>query len=142
MTTSSRLAGFYNRPIEERLALLADQAGLSPDEVATLRDAGLGLERANQMIENVVGVHELPLGIATNFRVNGRDVLVPMVIEEPSVVAGASLAAKLARTGGGFQAHATAAVMIGQMQVLDLADPWAARFALLDQKARLLEAAN
>jgi hydroxymethylglutaryl-CoA reductase len=82
------------------------------------------------------------LGIATNFLVNGRDVLVPMVIEEPSVVAGASLAAKLARAGGGFQAHATEPVMIGQIQVLDLDDPWAARFALLDQKTRLLEAAN
>lgn len=142
MTKTSRLSGFYNRSIEERLALLADQTGLSPDEVATLRDAGLGLERAEQMIENVVGVHELPLGIATNFLVNGREVLVPMVIEEPSVVAAASFAAKLVRAGGGFQAHATEPVMIGQMQVLDLAAPWGARFALLDQKARLLEVAN
>ena len=142
MAKSSRLSGFYNRPIEDRLACLAEHAGLSPEQVAILRDAGLGLERAEQMIENVVGVHELPLGIATNFRVNGRDVLVPMVIEEPSVVAGASLAAKLVRAGGGFQAHATAPVMIGQMQVLDLADPWAARFELLHHKARLLEAAN
>jgi hydroxymethylglutaryl-CoA reductase len=142
MTTSSRLAGFYNRSIEERLATLAEGAGLDPDEVAVLRDAGLGSSRADLMIENVVGVYELPLGIATNFQVNGRDVLVPMAIEEPSVVAGASLAAKLARAGGGFQAHATEPVMIGQMQVLDLADPWAARFELLRQKARLLEVAD
>jgi len=142
MATSSRLSGFYNRSIQERLALISEQAGLDPEQVAILRDAGLGLDRADQMIENVVAVHELPLGIATNFQVNGRDVLVPMVIEEPSVVAGASLAAKLVRTGGGFQTHATDPLMIGQVQVLDLADPWSARFELLKQKTRLLEAAN
>lgn len=140
--TSSRLSGFYNRSVEERLTILSEQAGLDPGEVAVLRAAGLGLDRADQMIENVVGVHGLPLGIATNFRVNGRDVLVPMAIEEPSVVAGASLAARLARAGGGFQAHTTEPVMIGQMHVLDVADPWAARFELLDHKARLLEAAD
>ena len=139
---SSRLSGFYNRSIEERLALLGERVGLEAEEVATLSEGGLGLDRANQMIENVVGVHELPLGIATNFLVNGRDVLVPMAVEEPSVVAGASLAAKLVRAGGGFQAHATEPVMIGQMQVLDLADAWSARFDLLSQKARLLEAAD
>jgi len=139
---SSRLSGFYNRSVKERLALLSEQVGLDPDEVATLGERGLGPDRANQMIENVVGVHALPLGIATNFQVNGREVLVPMAIEEPSVVAGASLAAKLARAGGGFQAHASEPVMIGQMQVLDLADAWSARFELLSQKARLLEAAD
>jgi hydroxymethylglutaryl-CoA reductase len=140
--TSSSLSGFYNNSITERLALLSQEVGLSPDEVVILRDAGLGVDRADQMIENVVGVHGLPLGIATNFQINGSDVLVPMAIEEPSVVAGASLAAKLARAGGGFQAHSTEPVMIGQMQVLDLADPWSARFELLRQKARLLEAAD
>lgn len=137
---TSRLSGFYNRSVEERLALLVEQLRLEPEEIAVLRDASLELARADRMIENVVSVYGLPLGIATNFQVNGRDVLVPMAIEEPSVVAGASLAAKLVRTGGGFQAHATEPVMIGQMQVLDLTDPWAARFALLDQKSRLLEA--
>ena len=142
MNKSSRLRGFYNHSVKERLALLADQAELTPDEVDMLREASLGLERADLMIENVVGVHELPLGIATNFQVNGRDVLVPMVVEEPSVVAGASFAARLARAGGGFRAHTTEPVMIGQMQVLDLADPWAARFALLDQKTRLLKVAH
>jgi hydroxymethylglutaryl-CoA reductase len=142
MNKTSRLSGFYNRSVEERLALLVEQTGLSQDEVAILRGAGLVLEQADLMIENVVGLHALPLGIATNFQVNGRDVLVPMVTEEPSVVAGASLAARLVRAGGGFCAHATEPVMIGQMQVLDLADPWAARFALLDQKARLLEVAH
>ncbi len=139
---SSVLPGFYDRSVEERLSLLSQQAGLGPDEVGVLRGASLTVERAAQMIENVVGVHELPLGIATNFCINRRDVLVPMVIEEPSVVAGASLAAKLARAGGGFQAHATEPVMIGQIQILDLADPWSARFELLHRKACLLEAAD
>lgn len=139
---SSVLPGFYDRSVEERLSLLSEQAGLGPDEVGVLRGASLTVERAAQMIENVVGVHELPLGIATNFCINRRDVLVPMVIEEPSVVAGASLAAKLARAGGGFQAHATEPVMIGQIQILDLADPWSARFELLHRKACLLEAAD
>jgi hydroxymethylglutaryl-CoA reductase len=142
MNKSSRLAGFYKRSVQERLALLAEHAGLDSDELAILREASLGLERANQMTENVVGVYELPLGIATNFCVNGRDVLVPMVIEEPSVVAAASFAAKLVRAGGGFEAHATEPVMIGQMQVLDLADPSSARFALLHHKARLLAVAD
>ncbi|MCK4472970.1 MAG: hydroxymethylglutaryl-CoA reductase, degradative, partial [Anaerolineae bacterium] len=98
--------------------------------------------RADQMIENVVGLHSLPLGIAVNFVVNGRDVLVPMVIEEPSVVAGASFAAKLARAGGGFQAITTAPEMIGQLQVLDVADPHSARFDLLAARDELLALAN
>ncbi len=84
----------------------------------------------------------LPFGIATNFLVNGQDVLAPMVIEEPSVVAGASFAAKLARAGGGFHAETTEALMIGQIQVLDLADPEAAAGKLLAQKARLIDLAN
>jgi hydroxymethylglutaryl-CoA reductase len=141
-TTSSRISGFYSHSIEERQELLGARVPLNSEDLAVLGGAGLGLNRADQMIENVVGVHELPLGIATNFRVNGRDILVPMAIEEPSVVAGASLAAKLAREGSGFQAHSTPPVMIGQMQVLDLPDPWSAHFELLGQKERLLQAAD
>jgi hydroxymethylglutaryl-CoA reductase len=94
------------------------------------------------MIENVVGLHALPLGIALNFVVNGRDVLVPMAIEEPSVVAGASFMARLARAGGGFTAEADSPVMIGQLQVLDLHDLQAARQALIEQKERLLAEAQ
>jgi hydroxymethylglutaryl-CoA reductase len=90
------------------------------------------------MIENVVGTHALPLGIALNFMVNGREVLVPMAIEEPSVVAGASFMARLARPGGGFSAQSTPPEMIGQMQLLDTPDPIIARQALLEQKDRLL----
>jgi len=143
MTPSSRLGGFYDRPLEERIERVARWAELTEDETAVLRGAvGLDLTRADQMIENVVGLHSLPLGVAVNFVVNGRDVLVPMAIEEPSVVAGASFAAKLAHAGGGFQATATAPEMIGQLQVLDVAAPWSARFDLLAARDELLTLAN
>ncbi|MCX7680724.1 MAG: hydroxymethylglutaryl-CoA reductase, degradative [Anaerolineae bacterium] len=140
---SSRLSGFYKLSFGERQQQVARWAELTEAEVAVLSGtAGLDPGRADLMIENVVGVYGLPLGIATNFVVNGRDVLVPMAIEEPSVVAGASLAARLARAGGGFQAITTAPEMIGQLQVLDVADPWAARFALLAAREELLALAN
>ena len=103
---------------------------------------GLSADAADHMIENAVGVFGLPLGIATNFLVNGRDVLVPMAIEEPSVVAGASFAARLIREGGGFTATSDEPVMIAQVQVLDLVNPHAARLALLANKQRLLDFAN
>ena len=137
--TTSRLPGFYDLPYDERLAILAKTAGLAPDDLAAFQTAnGLTTDQADHMIENVVGTHNLPLGIALNFVVNGRDVLVPMAIEEPSVVAGASFAAKLARLGGGFSATASAPEMIGQLQVLDVADLHQARMKLLDQKPALL----
>ncbi len=140
---SSRLVGFYNLRPEERLEQTSQWAALTEQERAILQGIpGLDLPRANQMIENVIGVYGLPLGIAVNFTVNGRDVLVPMVIEEPSVVAGVSLTAKLARTGGGFQAITTAPEMIGQIQVLDVPDPWSARFDLLAARDDLLAQAD
>jgi hydroxymethylglutaryl-CoA reductase len=143
MADSSRLSGFYKRSVDERLAAVADIAGLTGDERATLGGAaGLTADLADHMIENVVGLYGLPLGIATNFLVNGRDVLVPMAIEEPSVVAGASLAAKLVRAGGGFSTSSTPAEMIGQIQVLDIPNLYTARFDLLAQKDRLLDQAN
>ena len=141
MTTSSRLPGFYKQDLNQRLQTVSQQAGLSPDDVANL-SSGLSLETAEHMIENVVALYDLPLGIATNFRINHKEVLVPMVIEEPSVVAGASLAARLIREGGGFVTSSDEPIMIAQMQVLDLPNPAAARLALLAQKQRLLEFAN
>ena len=141
--SGSRIPGFYNRSLSERLAALAERDGLSREDLAALSgEAGLSVEMADHMIENVIGLHSLPLGIALNFQVNGRDVLVPMAIEEPSVVAGASFMAKLARAGGGFQAHTTPPEMIGQMQILDLADPAAARMAILEKKEQLLAEAS
>lgn len=135
----SRLPGFYNRSLGERHETLIQRGWATPEQLAALTgEAGLSSEQADHMIENVLGVYGLPLGIAINFIVNGREVLVPMSIEEPSVVAGASFMAKLARPGGGFFAHATEPEMIGQMQLLDVADIHAARLEILEQKERLL----
>ncbi len=99
---SSRLPGFYRLSLAERANLVAEWAGLGPEEVNILMGNGLRNEQADAMIENVVGTYELPLGIAANFLINGRDYLIPMAVEEPSVVAAVSHAAKLIRAGGGF----------------------------------------
>jgi hydroxymethylglutaryl-CoA reductase len=143
MDKSARLSGFYKLGLQERMNLLRQFADLTEEEAAALSgQAGLGTAQADHMIENVVGVFGLPLGIATNFQINGRDVLIPMAIEEPSVVAGASLAARLVRDGGGFRTSSDEPLMIGQIQVLDISDPWSARFELLAAKERILELAN
>jgi hydroxymethylglutaryl-CoA reductase len=132
---------FYKMSLEARQETIAAQSGLTVKELEAITGGGLSLEQADHMIENVAGLYALPLGIAQNFMVNGREVLVPMAIEEPSVVAGASFMARLAKPGGGFFAHASPAEMIGQMQILDLVDPPTARLKILEQKARLLEEA-
>ena len=140
---NSRIPGFYNLARADRLVELARRAGVTLGDLAAFNpDLGLSADQADHMIENVVGLHALPLGIALNFQINGRDVLVPMAIEEPSVVAGASFMAKLVRAGGGFQARTTAPEMIGQMQVLDVPDLAAARQALLENREQLLEEAG
>ncbi len=136
------MPGFYNKTLAERLQAVAEQVGLSQEEIDALSHAGLSLDGADHMIENVVGLYSLPFGIATNFRINHKEVLVPMVLEEPSVVAGASLAARLARETGGFIASSDEPVMIAQMQILDLVNPHQARLALLAQKQRILEFAQ
>ena len=136
---SSRLPGFYNLSLEARQAEILRRGDLTQEELASMSgEPGLNANQAAHMIENVIGVHSLPLGIALNFIINERQVLVPMAIEEPSVVAGASFMAKLAREGGGFIAHTTEPEMIGQMQVLEVDDLESARQSLLDQKERLL----
>ncbi len=140
---TSRLKGLYNQSLETRLALIAQETGLTEEEKETLSGMmGLGLERANHMIENTIGLYALPMGIATNFIVNNREVLIPMVVEEPSVVAGASLAAKLARSAGGFTADSDDPVMIGQIQLVDVPNPEAARSAVLAAREELLELAD
>ncbi len=137
--TEKEQTRFYNLSLEERLQRIGQQAGLSAEELATLSGAaGLQAEQADHMVENVVGVYSLPLGIAQNFVVNGREVLVPMVIEEPSVVAGASFMARLARPAGGFFAKADEPVMIGQMQILDIVNLPAALLRRLEMKAELM----
>ena len=138
--TDSRLAGFYNLNLAQRQALLSASTGLDLSAIAG--SAGLSPAQADAMIENVVGVFGLPLGIAANFVVNGKDVLVPMAIEEASVVAGASHIAKLVRESGGFKAAADPSHMIGQIQLVDLADPSAAEQALLAAESEILAACD
>jgi hydroxymethylglutaryl-CoA reductase len=140
--SQERRAKFYDLSLSERLAEIEARGGLTPADLAALSgESGLNAEQADHMIENAVGVHALPLGIAQNFVVNGREVLVPMAIEEPSVVAGASFMARLAKAGGGFHASVDEPVMIGQMQIIGLADVHSARAALLENRPSLLEAA-
>ncbi|MBI2759623.1 MAG: hydroxymethylglutaryl-CoA reductase, degradative [Chloroflexi bacterium] len=141
--TSSRISGFYNLTVDERRAKLAESASLSPDLLAVYAtNGGLNAEAAGHMIENAIGTHALPLGIGLNFQVNRKDVLVPMAIEEPSVVAGASFMAKLARAGGGFIATTTDPLMIGQMQVINLVNLEEAKLKLYEHKAELLAEAD
>jgi hydroxymethylglutaryl-CoA reductase len=140
--TNSRISGFYNMTLNERLYKLADAADETPENLSVWTTGGLSPEAADHMIENVIGLHSLPLGIALNFQVNGRDVLVPMTLEEPSVVAGASFMAKLARAGGGFKTTTTEPHMIGQMQVLDLQNVHLAQLSLLEHKEELLAEAD
>ncbi|MCJ7549035.1 MAG: hydroxymethylglutaryl-CoA reductase, degradative [Anaerolineae bacterium] len=140
---NSRLTGFYKLPLETRLDLIQQQIPLSDEEARVLGEGmSLSLEQADHMTENTVGLYALPLGIATNFKINGKDVLVPMVIEEPSVIAGASLAAKLVRAGGGFEAETDDPVMIGQIQLVGLSDAAAARDQVLAHKDKLMQLAN
>jgi hydroxymethylglutaryl-CoA reductase len=118
--------------------------GLNPGELGALQGGTgiLSVDRADKMIENVIGTFSLPLGIATNFQINGRDTLIPMAVEEPSIVAGASYAARLTRAGGGFQASSTDPLMIGQVQLVNVAAPHGARQSILSRKAEILERAN
>ena len=139
---NSRIAGFYKLTLEERLALAASNADLTPDELSAWTTGGISAEAADHMVENVIGLHTLPLGIGLNFQINGRDVLVPMTIEEPSVVAGASFMAKLARAGGGFQTSSSDPLMIGQMQVINVTNLHEAKLKLYEKKAELLAAAD
>jgi hydroxymethylglutaryl-CoA reductase len=140
--TNSRISGFYNLTLEERRARLGNAAGRTPEELSPFTMGGLSPEAADHMIENVIGLYSLPLGIALNFQVNGRDVLVPMTLEEPSVVAGASFMAKLARAGGGFIATTTDPLMIGQMQVVRVMNLEEAKLKLYEHKAQLLAEAD
>jgi len=140
---SSRLPGFYKLSVEERLEVVAKFSNLSEDEKKMLLSTGaLPLEIADRMIENVIGTFELPIGIATNFLIDGKDYLIPMVLEEPSVVAAASNAARMARERGGFFTDYTGSVMIGQIQVTKLKDPNSAKFEVLRNKDEIIQKAN
>ena len=139
---NSRIPGFYKLSVEERLKKVAEFSNLSEEDTKILLEKGLSLEVADRMIENVVGTFELPLGIATNFLIDGKDYLIPMAIEEPSVVAAASNAARMARESGGFTTDYTGSKMIGQIQVTKLSDPVAAKFEVLKHRDEIIERAN
>ncbi|MGA2971832.1 MAG: hydroxymethylglutaryl-CoA reductase, degradative [Candidatus Bathyarchaeia archaeon] len=143
MSRSSELSGFYKLPVADRVRLLKDFARLTEEEAGLLQKPGaLGLDVANRMVENLVGVMPVPLGVAMNFLINGRDVVVPMAIEEPSVIAAASNAAKMSRLKGGFHATSTDPIMIGQIQIVGVQDAHRARFEILAHKAEILKHAN
>jgi hydroxymethylglutaryl-CoA reductase len=140
---SSQLTGFYKLSPKERAQRVKDFADLTDEEVNVLQSTGsLDMDLANRMIENVVGAFPVPLGIAVNFLVNKRDYLIPMAIEEPSVVAAASYAAKMVREGGGFFANSTAQIMIGQIQAVHIKDPHRAKMAIYSAKEEILKKAN
>ncbi|MDG6917156.1 MAG: hydroxymethylglutaryl-CoA reductase, degradative [Nitrososphaerota archaeon] len=143
MTVNSELQGFHKLSMGERRELLKKVVGLTDEEVNVVAGTGsLPPETADHMIENVVGGYTYPLGIATNFRINGKDYLIPMALEEPSVVAAASNAAKMARVKGGFKVTNTGPVMIGQVQVVNIPKPEEAKSRLLLRKADVLKKAN
>lgn len=142
MRVSSRLPGFYQLSSEARLDRVAETVGLDAAEQAALRDGGLTLTSASTLVENVIGLHSLPFALAPNFTINGQDVLVPMVIEEPSVVAAASHAARLVRDGGGFTASNDEPLMIAQVQLLDVPDLDRAEAALHGHADELLITAD
>ncbi|HEV2226846.1 MAG TPA: hydroxymethylglutaryl-CoA reductase, degradative [Nitrososphaerales archaeon] len=143
MTEASEIQGFYKLPMKERMEILKKITGLNDDEAKTLASTGgLPSDVADRMIENVIGGVTIPLGIATNFKINGKDYLVPMALEEPSVVAAASNAAKIARLKGGFTVTNTGPVMIGQVQVVNVPSPEEAKAKLQARKADVLKKAN
>ena len=140
---SSRLEGFRDLDPGARLQKVAEAVGLDDGARRALRGAGsLPLTLANGMVENVIGTFDIPLGVATNFTINGRDYLIPMAVEEPSVVAGASYMARIARGCGGFTTSSSAPIMRAQVQVLSLKDPYGARARILAEKQAILAAAN
>ena len=137
----SRIPGFYRLPLRTRQDELTARAGLSPDEVASLH-GGLDAAGADRVVENAIGVYALPLGLGLNFRINGRDFLVPMAVEEPSVIAATSNAARMVRAGGGFEAAADPPIMTAQVEIVGVADLDGARARLEYHKDEILALAR
>jgi len=138
----SRIPGFYRLSVAARRQELHARATLSADDLSTLEHGGLDTGTADEVVENVVGVYTLPLGIGLNFRVNGRDFLVPMAVEEPSVIAAASNAARMVREGGGFTAEADDPIMTAQVELVGISDPDAAKACIEREADELLRHAH
>ncbi|MFC0302092.1 hydroxymethylglutaryl-CoA reductase, degradative [Virgibacillus soli] len=140
---SSRIPGFYNKTVTERTEILKKWNDFSDEDIAVLSsEKSLPIDIANNMIENVVGTLPLPLGLGLNFLINGKEYIVPMAIEEPSVVASASYIAKIIRGAGGFTTESTGRVMIGQIQVVGCPDFQLAKEMLINEKNKLVAACN
>lgn len=135
---SSRIPGFYKLSLDQRQTELLRQAALSAEELQLLDTGGIAPSDANKIVENVVGVYALPLGLGLNFLINGVDRLVPMAVEEPSVIAAASNAARLVREGGGFSAHADESVMTAQVELREVVDTVAASAAITSARAEII----
>lgn len=140
----SRISGFYKLSIEERVRLVRERGLLSKEDYQALASGEhtLNIQRADKMIENVIGVMGLPVGLGLNFLINGKDYVVPLVVEEPSIVAALSSAAKLARNAGGFSTESTDPILIGQIQVVDVTQSARAQAALLQRKEEIINLAN
>jgi len=140
---TSEVSGFYKKSREERAQFVKEFAELTDEEYSLITGTGvMDPDLVNRMIENVVGTMPVPLGIAVNFLINGKDYLIPMAIEEPSVVAAASYSAKLARPGGGFRTSSTDPIMIGQVQLVNVPAPMEAKLTILEHKEEILKMAN
>ncbi|NWG08950.1 MAG: hydroxymethylglutaryl-CoA reductase, degradative [Nitrososphaerales archaeon] len=143
MSKTSEISGFYKLSPEDRMKKVKEFAGLNDDEVNLVQSmGGLKMDLANKMVENVIGVMPVPLGVAVNFLINGKDYLIPMAIEEPSVIAAASNAAKMARVKGGFLTSCSEPIMIGQIQVMDIKDPYGVKMDIISAKDEILKKAN
>jgi hydroxymethylglutaryl-CoA reductase len=143
MEKSSEISGFYKLSVAERVEKIREMVDLTDEEAAAISNTGvLGEDLVDRMIENVVGTMALPLGIAMNFQLNGKDYLVPMAIEEPSVIAAASNLAKVARKQGGFHTSHSGSLMIGQIQLTGITDPWGTRSKILQHKEEIMEKAD
>jgi hydroxymethylglutaryl-CoA reductase len=143
MAIDSTLPNFRSLTPAERLAVISKAVGLDDSQYALLAKPGaLSLDTANGMIENVIGTFELPMAVAGYFQINGKDVIVPMAVEEPSIVAAASFMAKLSRDAGGFRTSSTGPLMRAQVQILDVSDPYGARLSILKHEDELIELAN
>ena len=143
MVKTSRIPGYHKLSVSERIDKLRELANLTEEDLELLRKATLlPIDTADRMIENVVGILGIPLGIATNFVINKEEYLIPMAIEEPSVVAAASNAAKMTRAGGGIIAEATDPLMIAQIQLVNVLSPYTAKYVILSRKSELIDVAN